>query len=158
MLRHATTRDVQVIQKILEHYARQEILLPRSLSDLYDNVRDFVVYQEGDKVIATSALHVCWDDLGEIRSLAVLPDYTKRGIGAELVAHCEAEARQLGLRQVFTLTYQERFFANLGYQKVDKATLPHKVWSDCLKCVKFPNCDEIAMSKTLVDTHEAMPS
>ncbi len=149
MLGYATTRDIPHIQKILEYYAHQGLLLPRSLSDLYENIRDFVVYTEGKEIIGTSALHVCWEDLGEVRSLAVMPEYTKHGVGRELVEHCEAEAERLGLRKTFTLTYQVEFFTKLGYRTVDKSSLPHKIWKDCLQCVKFPNCDEIAMVKTL---------
>ena len=149
MLHHATIKDIHRIQKIIEHYANQELLLPRALSDLYENVRDFAVYKEGTEIIGTSALHVCWEDLGEIRSLAVIPEHTKKGIGSQLVNLCETEARRLGLQKAFTLTYQESFFSKLGYQKIDKNLLPHKIWRDCLQCVKFPNCDEIAMIKTL---------
>ncbi len=149
MLRPATTRDVTTIQEILEHYARQGLLLSRSLSDIYDNLRDFVVYQQQENIVAVAALHVCWEDLGEVRSLAVLPAAGRRGIGSRLVAHCEMEARELGLKRIFTLTYQKKFFHRLGFRIVDKSTLPHKVWTDCLKCVKFPNCDEIAMLKEL---------
>lgn len=149
MLHYATIKDIPKIQKILEHYANQGLLLPRSLSDLYESIRDFVIYEEGSKIIGTSALHVCWEDLGEIRSLAVIPERTKKGIGGSLVNYCETEARRLGLQKTFTLTYQESFFTKLGYQKIDKDSLPHKIWRDCLQCVKFPNCDEIAMIKTL---------
>jgi len=149
MIQDATTRDIPQIQEILEYYAGRGLLLPRSLSDLYENIRDFIVYLDGEKIIGTSALHVCWQDLGEVRSLAVMPEATKKGIGRKLVRHCETEARRLGLQKVFTLTYQEVFFAKLGYRKTDKNSLPHKVWKDCLQCVKFPNCDEIAMMKTL---------
>ena len=149
MLRQATTQDIPRIQKLLEHYANQGLLLPRALSDLYENTRDFIIYREEMKIIGTSALHICWEDLGEIRSLAVLPEQTKKGIGSELVNHCEVQARQLGLQKTFTLTYQESFFTKLGYQKIDKNSLPHKIWRDCLQCVKFPNCDEIAMIKNL---------
>ncbi len=149
MLHNATIRDIPRIQKILEYYANQELLLPRALSDLYENVRDFAVYKEGMEIIGASALHVYWEDLGEIRSLAVIPERTKKGIGSQLVNLCEAEARRLGLQKTFTLTYQESFFTKLGYQKIDKNLLPRKIWRDCLQCVKFPNCDEIAMIKTL---------
>jgi len=149
MLRQSTARDIPRIQEILEHYANQGLLLPRALSDLYENLRDFVVYEERMEIIGASALHVCWEDLGEIRSLAVIPERTKKGIGSELVNHCETEARRLGLQKAFTLTYQESFFTKLGYQKIDKNLLPNKIWRDCLQCVKFPNCDEIAMIKTL---------
>lgn len=149
MLQHASAQDIPRIQKILEHYATQGLLLPRSLSDLYENLRDFVIYEEGREIIGTSALHVCWEDLGEIRSLAVIPEHTKEGIGSRLVNHCESEARKLGLQKAFTLTYQEHFFTKLGYRKIDKNLLPHKVWRDCLHCAKFPDCDEIAMIKSL---------
>ncbi|MEA3240620.1 MAG: N-acetyltransferase [Pseudomonadota bacterium] len=149
MLQLATIKDVPRIQKILEYYANQGLLLPRALSDLYENVRDFIIYKEEKEIIGASALHVCWEDLGEIRSLAVMPEHTKEGIGSQLVNHCETEARRLGLQKAFTLTYQESFFSKLGYQKIDKSLLPHKIWKDCLQCVKFPNCDAIAMIKTL---------
>ena len=145
MIRQATIKDVKTIQNTLEYYAEKGLLLPRSLSDLYDNLRDFVVYEKAGETFGVSALHVCWDDLGEIRSLAVLPPHTKQGIGRELVSDCEKEAAKLGLKRLFTLTYQESFFAGLGYLTIDKSELPHKVWGDCLKCVKFPDCDEIAM-------------
>lgn len=149
MVHQATISDIPRIQKILEYYANQGLLLPRALSDLYENIRDFSIYRNGMEIIGTSALHVCWEDLGEIRSLAVMPEGTRKGIGSLLVNHCEAEARRLGLQKTFTLTYQEIFFSKLGYQKVDKNSLPHKIWKDCLQCPKFPNCDEIAMIKTL---------
>ncbi|MEA1921488.1 MAG: N-acetyltransferase [Pseudomonadota bacterium] len=149
MIRRAIIKDVKIIQSTLEHYANQGLLLPRSLSDLYDNLRDFIVYQKENNILGVSALHVCWEDLGEIRSLAVLPPHTKQGVGRQLVNDCEAEAIKLGLKKVFTLTYQESFFAGLGYRTIDKNQLPHKIWGDCLKCAKFPDCDEIAMIKIL---------
>ena len=149
MIRPATVNDIETIQKTLEYYADKGLLLPRSLNDLYDNLRDFIVLQEEDEILGVGSLHVCWEDLGEIRSLAVLPAHTRQGIGCRLVEVCENEARKLGLKRVFTLTYQEKFFAGLGYQTIDKSELPHKVWGECLKCIKFPNCDEIAMIKNL---------
>jgi len=149
MIRPATVNDIETIQKTLEYYADKGLLLPRSLNDLYDNLRDFIVLQEEDEILGVGSLHVCWEDLGEIRSLAVLPAHTRQGIGCRLVEVCENEARKLGLKRVFTLTYQEKFFAGLGYKTIDKSELPHKVWGECLKCIKFPNCDEIAMIKNL---------
>jgi len=149
MIRPATVNDINTIQKTLEYYADKGLLLPRSLNDLYDNLRDFMVLQEEDEILGVGSLHVCWEDLGEIRSLAVLPAHTRQGIGCRLVEVCENEARKLGLKRVFTLTYQEKFFAGLGYRTIDKGELPHKVWGECLKCIKFPNCDEIAMIKNL---------
>ncbi len=149
MIRPATVGDVKTIQQTLEYYAEKGLLLPRSLNDLYDNLRDFIVFQDLKNISGVGSLHVCWEDLGEIRSLAVLPPNTNKGIGRQLVEVCETEARKLGLKRVFTLTYQEKFFTGLGYRTIDKSELPHKVWGECLKCVKFPNCDEIAMIKML---------
>jgi amino-acid N-acetyltransferase len=149
MIRPAVTQDVPAIQRLLEIYAKQGLLLPRSLSDLYDHLRDFVVCETDGMVVGAAGMHVCWADLGEVRSLAVAPEHARQGIGSRLVEHCEAAARTLGLRQVFTLTYQTAFFQHLDYRITDKSTLPHKVWADCLKCPKFPDCDEIAMIKGL---------
>ncbi len=149
MIRPATINDVKTIQETLEYYADQGLLLPRSLNNLYDNLRDFIVLEKEDNILGVSSLHICWEDLGEIRSLAVLPAHTRQGIGCQLVEVCENEARKLGLRRVFTLTYQEKFFTGLGYRTIDKGELPHKVWGECLNCVKFPDCDEIAMIKEL---------
>jgi len=149
MIRPATVNDIKTIQETLEYYADKGLLLPRSLNDLYDNLRDFIVLEEEDVISGVGSLHVCWEDLGEIRSLAVLPAHTRQGIGCRLVEVCENEARKLGLKRVFTLTYQEEFFTGLGYRTIDKGELPHKVWGECLKCIKFPNCDEIAMIKNL---------
>ncbi|NPA25574.1 MAG: N-acetyltransferase [Deltaproteobacteria bacterium] len=150
MIRPAISSDVATILEILDHYAAKGQLLPRSRSDLYDNLRDFIVAEKSSGPVAgIGALHVCWEDLGEIRSLAVRPEYAGQGIGRRLVQDCEQEAVRLGLKRVFTLTYQDRFFARLGYQIIDKSGLPHKIWADCLKCAKFPDCDEIAMLKEL---------
>ena len=149
MIRRASTADTKIIQKTLDYYATQGLLLPRSLNDLYDNLRDFIVFEENQQIVGVSSLHVCWDDLGEIRSLAVLPPATRQGLGRRLVYECEEDARRLGLKRVFTLTYQEEFFGRLGYRVIDKGELPHKVWRDCLNCVKFPDCDEIAMIREL---------
>ena len=91
------------------------------------------------------ALHVSWDGLAEIRSLAVRPDRVKRGIGRSLVLQSLAEAEKLGVKRVFVLTYQNGFFKKLGFTDVDKKELPHKIWTDCLNCVKFPNCDESSL-------------
>ncbi len=146
MIRKARISDIKTIHTLLNMFARDGLLLPRSLSELYDSVRDFFVYcNEDNKVLGCSALHICWDDLAEIRSLAVYPEHHQKGIGNRLVMACLDEARDLEVSRVFVLTYQERFFSEIGFKKVDKSVLPHKVWGDCLKCPKFPNCDEIAM-------------
>jgi amino-acid N-acetyltransferase len=149
MIRKAKLKDVNEIQRMIKFYSTRGGILPRSLSELYDHLRDFFVFVRNRKVIGICALHICWDDLAEIRSLAVQEEVRKRGIGAKLVKACLEEARLLGVKRVFALTYQPEFFAGLGFEKVDKTVLPHKIWTDCLKCVKFPDCDEVAFVKEL---------
>ena len=150
MIRPATVNDVLTILEILDFYAKKGLLLPRSRNDIYENLRDFLIYEENrETILGVGALHVCWEDLGEIRSLAVREEFSRQGCGRQLVAECEKEALRLGLKRVFTLTYQEEFFQQLGYRRIDKSKLPHKIWGDCLNCVKFPDCDEIAMLKEL---------
>jgi amino-acid N-acetyltransferase len=147
MIRKARIGDVKKIHKLLSAYSERGALLPRSLSELYDQLRDFVVYVDPEEgaLLGTCAMHICWDKIAEIRSLAVLKAHQGKGIGHELVRACLEEARQLEVDQIFVLTYAARFFRKFGFKKVDKALLPHKVWSDCLKCVKFPDCDEEAL-------------
>ncbi len=145
MLRKAEIRDMKEVQKLLTFYANRGEMLSRSLSELYECVRDFYVVEEGGKLLGVCALHVMWEDLAEIRSTAVREDVGRHGIGTRLVTACLDEARQLGLKKVFCLTYKPNFFGRFGFKVVDKSELPHKVWRDCLNCVKFPDCDEIAM-------------
>lgn len=145
MLRKARLRDVKDIQKLLTHYASRGDMLSRSLSELYESVRDFYVFEEEGKLIGACALHIMWDDLAELRSVAVMEGSTRHGIGTRLVQACLEEARVLGIRRVFCLTYKPEFFGLFGFRVVDKAELPQKVWKDCINCVKFPDCDEIAM-------------
>jgi len=137
--------DVQAIVSIVNRFAAQELMLARSLQDVYEHLRDFFVYREGERVLGCGALHICWDRLAEIRSLAVLEDAQGKGIGAALVDACLEEARTLGVEKVFTLTYVPAFFRRFGFRDYPKEKLPHKIWSDCLKCPKFPNCDEQAL-------------
>jgi len=148
MLRKATVHDVSAIHNILSCYVKQDILLPRSLADLYEHIRDFYVEEsdEGDgNLFGICSLIVSWEDLGEIRSLSVIENVQNRGIGTKLVKKCLEEAVELGLSRVFALTLRKEFFADLGFEEIEKALLPHKIWADCIKCPKFPNCDEIAM-------------
>jgi len=149
MIREARLRDVKEIQRLVKLYSNRGEMLPRSLSELYDNIRDFVVFTQNRKVVGICALHICWEDLEEIRSLAVEEGIRGRGIGGKLVKACLEESRRLGVKRAFALTYQSDFFERLGFKKVDKSVLPHKIWTDCLKCVKFPDCDEIAVVKEL---------
>ncbi len=149
MIRNARMKDVKVIYDLLQHYSDKGLLLGRSLSSLYDQLRDFVMYIDGEKedgdVLGVCALHVCWDDLAEIRSLAVEEGNQRKGVGKNLVKKCLEEAEDFGINRVFTLTYQPDFFASMGFRKIDKGELPHKVWSDCIQCPKFPDCNEEAM-------------
>lgn len=135
--------DVKEIHALLQNYARKGLLLGRSISSLYDQLRDFVVYDEHG-VFGVCSLHICWEDLAEIRSLAVAEEKQGRGIGDALVHACLEEARSLGIGRVFTLTYQGPFFQKMDFKEIDKRDLPHKVWSDCLHCPQFPDCDEEA--------------
>ena len=145
MIRKAKISDVKDIQKLLTSFASRGEMLSRSLSELYDSLRDFYVFEEKGRLLGTSALHIIWEDLAEVRSVAVSEDAGRRGIGSQVVGACLEEARSLGLKRIFCLTYKPDFFAKFGFTVVDKSELPHKVWGDCIKCVKFPDCDEIAM-------------
>lgn len=145
MIRKAQIKDVKDIQKLLTSYANRGDMLSRSLSELYESLRDFYVCEEDGKLMGTAALHIVWENLAEVRSVAVVEDVARKGIGSQLVQACVAEARAVGLKRIFCLTYKPDFFEKHGFLLVDKSELPHKVWGDCLKCVKFPDCDENAM-------------
>ena len=145
MIRKAQINDVKEIQKLLMKYASQGDMLSRSLSELYESLRDFYVYEDDDTLLGTAALHIVWDDLAELRSVAVAEAAGRKGLGSQLVRACISEARQIGLKRIFCLTYKPDFFAKFGFRLADKSELPHKVWGDCIKCVKFPDCDENAM-------------
>ena len=146
-IRKAKISDIPHIHRILTHYGSMGLLLARPLSELYDHVRDFFVLETASHAVAgVCALRVCWDDLAEIKSLAVTEDQQHQGTGTQLVRACIEDARSLGLKRVFVLTYVPEFFARLGFHPVEKAVLPHKIWADCLKCTKFPDCDETALT------------
>ncbi len=146
MLRKARIPDAKVIHKLLLAYAQQGLMLSRSLAEIYEAIRDFYILEEKGDVVGTVSLNICWEDLAEVRSLAVAPGHTHKGIGRILVQACLDEARDLGLKRVFALTYQSGFFEKMGFHYIEKSELPQKVWGDCLKCPKFPDCDETAMS------------
>jgi len=145
MIRKAQIADVKDIQKLLMTFANRGDMLSRSLSELYESLRDFYVVEEGGVLLGAAALHIVWEDLAEVRSVAVVEDAGRKGIGSRLVQACISEAREIGLKRIFCLTYKPEFFAKHGFRLVDKAELPHKVWGDCIKCAKFPDCDENAM-------------
>lgn len=149
-IKKAIVKEVGEIHKLLSRYADQGLLLPRSLSEIYDHLRDFSVIEDvNGSIMAVCALGVCWEDMGEIRSLAVIERHQGKNFGTLLVENCLEEAVSLGLKKVFALTYVPVFFTKLGFRVIEKSTLPHKIWADCLKCPKFPDCDEIAMLKDL---------
>ncbi|MGB9766158.1 MAG: N-acetyltransferase [Sulfurihydrogenibium sp.] len=142
-LRKAKVKDANEIFKILQHYALKEVLLPRSLNSIYENIRDFYVCEVEDKIVGVGSLHVYWEDLAEIKSLAVLEDYQNYGIGSKIVKACLEEAKELGIKKVFALTYVPTFFEKLGFKITDKSNFPQKVWTECIHCVKFNDCKEV---------------
>ncbi len=151
MIRKAVLDDVPKIHALLQFYSKKGELLARPLSKLYDDLRDFWIFEDPDtqEVVGCCALQFCWEDLAEIRSLAVAPEYTGKGIGTTLTERTIQEAVFFKIKDLFTLTYRPEFFARFGFSQIDKSELPIKVWSDCIGCVSFPNCDEIAMLKKL---------
>ena len=149
MIRKATVKDVDSIKRIINYYADLDQMLPRSVSELYESVRNFYVYEVGGEVVGCCGLQVLWVDLAEVLSFAILPEYRGKGVGTKLLDSCLDDARNLGVTTVFTLTYAPVFFEKNGFSRVDKSSLPHKIWSGCIKCPKFPDCDEIALSMEL---------
>ena len=141
----ARIRDIPHIHQLVNYFADKGEMLPRPLSELYEDIRDLFVVREGERVIACAALHVSWADLAEIRSVAVAEDSQQKGIGAQLINACLEEARELGIPTVFCFTYQPTFFKQYRFVDIDKMELPRKVWTDCYRCPKFPNCDEVAL-------------
>ncbi len=145
-IRKAIPRDVAEIQKLINYFAKKDYMLPRSLNYLYENIRDFCVAEEKGKVIGCCAIHIIWEDIAEIASLAVKETHKGIGIGKKLVLTCLAEARRLGLTRVFALTYLPKFFKKCGFKRYPKSKLPHKIWGDCINCPKFPDCGEVPMA------------
>jgi len=141
----AKITDVPQIHKLINGFAEKGLMLARPLSEIYESIRDFFVIRERDEVVACAALHISWSDLAEIRSVAVAEDSQRKGLGAKLVAACLKEANSLGIESIFCFTYRPEFFKSQKFVDIDKMELPRKVWSDCLRCPKFPNCDEIAL-------------
>jgi amino-acid N-acetyltransferase len=143
--RKATLKDTKTIHTLVNKFAKKDDMLPRSLNEIYENIRDYFLCTDDDSIIAVAALHILWEDLAEVRSIAVLKKYQDQGVGSKLVKYCLKEARFLGVSKVFALTFQAEFFKRIGFEDIDKNELPHKIWGDCLKCPKFPDCDEEAV-------------
>jgi amino-acid N-acetyltransferase len=150
MIRKATLNDVRTIHRLIADQAKLGAILPRPMSELYSQVRDFSVYveDESSEIIGCSALHIVWEDLAEIRSLAVTTDRQHRGIGSRLIDAMLTESREMGVTKVFVLTDRTTLFERLGFALMDKSLLPHKIWADCIRCTKFPECDEVALART----------
>jgi amino-acid N-acetyltransferase len=149
MIRKAILKDARQIHKLLLTYAKDGLVLSRSLMEIFESIRDFYVFVDDGRVVGAAALNICWEDLAEVRSLVVHQDFGGMGIGRDLVEACLSEARTLGIGRVFALTYQQIFFEKLGFTVIEKSELPQKIWGDCIKCAKFPECDEIALSVCL---------
>ena len=148
-IKKAAAGDIAAIHRILNYYAEQDLLLPRSLSELYDHLRDYFVLENKEQahsIHGVCGLRVYWEDLAEIKSLAVSEDQQDKGFGSKLVRACLQEARSLGIRKVFALTYVPDFFIRLGFEEVARSIFPQKIWADCLKCPKLPDCDEVALA------------
>ena len=141
----ARIKDATQMHELINSFADRGDMLPRPLSEIYENIRDFFVVRRGERVIACVVLHISWSDLAEIRSLVVLEGNQKQRIGNQLVDACLNEARELGISTVFCLTNKPAFFEKCGFSLIDKAEMPHKVWSECYRCPKFPDCDEVAL-------------
>ena len=137
------------MQKLINSFAERGDLLPRSLNQLYEDIRDFLIVEDDGRVLGTCALHINWGDLAEVKALVVDESLQGKGMGRELVVKCIEEAQALGVSRVFALTYKPAFFSKLGFREIDKAQLPHKVWNECIHCVKFPDCGEVAVIREL---------
>ncbi|MBR1579011.1 MAG: N-acetyltransferase [Selenomonadaceae bacterium] len=143
--RKPTFDDIETIFKLINDYAAEGVMLSKSRSILYETIREMIVAVEDGKVIGVGALHVTWNELAEVRSMAVDRDHTRRGIGGAIVRRLIDEGKAFGVKKFFTLTYKPGFFQTLGFRTITKDELPHKIWRECIDCPKFPNCDEIAM-------------
>ena len=148
-LEKAKISDVPQIHKLVNYFAGKGEMLARPLSEIYENIRDYFVIRDGNKVVACAALHVSWSDLAEVKALAVAKSSQKKGLGAQLVSACLVEADELGIPIVFCLTYKPVFFEKQKFVRVDKMKLPKKVWTECFHCPKFPDCDEVALFYTI---------
>lgn len=145
-IRKARFTDIEDIHRIVNGYAEEGQMLARARNVLYETLRDMTVAEEDGKIVGVGALHLTWDELAEVRTLAVDKAYSRRQIGTKIVKRLLEEAKELGVKTAFTLTYRSDFFSTLGFVETSKESLHHKVWKDCINCPKFPNCDETAMT------------
>ncbi len=144
-IRKAKISDAKQIYGIIKFYAEKGNMLARPLGHVYENVRDFWVASEEGLAIGCCALHIVWGDLAEVKSLAVHETFMHKGLGTKLVKACLKEAKQMKLKKIFALTYKPDFFEKLGFEKITKEELPHKVWGECINCPHFPDCNETSL-------------
>lgn len=149
VFRKSRMTDVENIHCLINKYASEGLMLARSRSSLYEGLREYTVVEDRGKMIGVGGLHILWFDLAEVRSLAIVPEYAKKGIGRQLVQVLEEEAKYLGIPKLFALTYQPGFFVKCGFTEISNKDLPQKVWKECIDCPKFPDCDEHAVIKNL---------
>jgi amino-acid N-acetyltransferase len=149
--RKAKMSDVENLHQLITDFATRGFMLPRSRNTLYEALREFTIIEDRGELVGTGALHIIWEDLAEIRALAIKEEYHRQGIGKQLIERLLQEARDLDVHRVFALTYQVEFFKKCGFKEVDKDGMPHKIWKECIDCPKFPNCDEVAMAVNLSD-------
>ncbi len=148
--RKAKMSDIEIMAKLINHYADKGLMLHRTIPSMYQRIREYTVVEQEDKtLVGVGGLHVLWKDLAEVCSLAIHPNHVKNGLGAALVDKLIEECTCLGIEKIFTLTYQPEFFERCGFARINKEELPQKVWTECINCPKFPNCDEIALIKML---------
>ncbi len=145
MIRKANLEDAQAIHGLINSRAKRGEMLPRSLSEIYENIRDYYVAIERNQIVGVAGLHISWGDLAEVKSLAIKPRYQGKYLGRNLVEACLEEGKDLKISRFFALTYVPKFFEKMGFKRIKRAILPHKIWSDCIKCPRFPDCDEEAV-------------
>lgn len=141
----ARVGDAPRIHRLVNYFADRGEMLHRPLSEIYEHIRDYFVVRDGEDLAGCAALHVSWEDLAEIKAMAVREADQGQGVGRILTEACLAEARDLGIPNVFCLTYKHEFYARVGFRQIDVMQLPRKVWGECYRCAKFPNCEEVAM-------------
>jgi amino-acid N-acetyltransferase len=150
-IRPARVGDVPAIQELIRTFADRKLMIRRSQGELYESIREFLVATDDDgQIIGCAALHVFWEDLAELKCLAVAERGQGRGVGRRLVDACWEAAQELEIPSIFTLTYVAEFFEKCGYHRIEKADLPHKIWNECVRCPLFPNCNEIALIRSTV--------
>ena len=149
MIRKALMSDVFEMKELINSYASEGCMLPRSLDSLFTNIRDFVVMEEDGHIIGCCGIHPDWEDLGEVVSFAVVRPYTRQGIGTRLLEECIEDAKAIGLGRLFVLTSSPDFFKKKGFEEIKREELPWKIWADCVNCSKYPDCNSVSLMKEI---------